>query len=83
MGLMDKARDAAKVAADRAQKGLDEAKDAGQKVTLRRRLGALSGELGDVVFRQREGEAGLEPEVDRLVDEMRAVRAEIAALEED
>ncbi|HWH14287.1 MAG TPA: hypothetical protein VNT51_06035 [Miltoncostaeaceae bacterium] len=83
MGLMDRAKDAAKVAAERAQKGLDEAKDAGQKVTLKRRLTALSAELGDTVYRQREGEAGLDPEIDRLVGEMRAVRAEIEALQED
>lgn len=83
MGLLDKAKDAAKVAADRAQKGLDEAKDAGQRVTLKRRLTALSAELGDVVFRQREGEAGLDAEVDRLVGEMRAVRAELEALAEE
>jgi len=80
---MDRAKDAAKVAAERAQKGLDEAKDAGQKVTLKRRLTTLSAELGDVVYRQREGEAGLDPEIDRLVGEMRAVRTEIEALQED
>lgn len=83
MGLMDKAKDAAKAAADVAQRGIDEAKDAGQKVTLKRKLGSLAEELGETVFRQREGEAGLDAEVDRLVGEMRAVKAEMEALEED
>jgi len=83
MGLIDKAREAAKVAAEAAQKGLDEAKDAGQSFQLKRKLSGLSEELGDTVFRQREGEAGLDGEVDRLVEEMRAVKAEIEALAEE
>lgn len=83
MGLMDKAREAAQKAADVAQKGLDEAKDAGQKVTLKRKLSGLAEELGEVVFRQRSGEAGLDGEIDRLVSEMQAVKAEIEALQED
>lgn len=83
MGLMDKAREAAQKAADVAQKGLDEAKDAGQKVTLKRKLSGLAEELGEVVFRQRNGEAGLDGEIDRLVSEMQAVKAEIEALQED
>ncbi len=83
MGLMDKAKEAAKAAADVAQRGLDEAKDAGQKVTLKRRYSSLAEELGETVFRQREGEAGLDAEVDRLVGEMRAVRGEMEALEEE
>ena len=36
-----------------------------------------------MVYRQREGETGLDAEVDRLVSEMRAVHAEIEALAED
>lgn len=83
MGLMDRAKEAAKVAADAAQKGLDEAKDAGQSYQLKRRLSALTEQVGDAVFRQREGEAGLEGEIDRLVEEMRAVKTEIAALATD
>ena len=83
MGLMDKAKEAAKAAADAAQKGLDEAKDAGQSFQLKRKLAGLAEELGETVYRQREGEAGLDAEVDRLVEEMRAVKAEISALAEE
>jgi hypothetical protein len=39
--------------------------------------------LGDAVYRQREGEAGLEIEIDRLVEEMRVVGTEIAMLADD
>ncbi len=83
MGLMDKAKEAAKAAAEAAQKGLDEAKDAGQAFQLKRKLAGLAEEVGETVYRQREGESGLEDEVDRLIEEMRAVKAEIASLAEE
>ena len=83
MGLVDKARDAAKRAGEAAQKGASEARDKAQEMSLKRRLNALAEDLGHVVFRQREGETGLDAEVDRLVSEMRGVRAEIEGLDED
>jgi hypothetical protein len=82
MGLVDKARDAAKRAGEAAQKGASEARDKAQELALKRRLNALAEDLGHVVFRQREGETGLDAEVDRLVSEMRGVRAEVEALDE-
>jgi hypothetical protein len=83
MGLVDKAREAAKRAGDAAQKGATEAREKAHELSLKRRLNTLAEDLGQVVFRQREGEAGLDAEVDRLVSEMRAVRAEIEALAEE
>ncbi|MEW6583328.1 MAG: hypothetical protein AB1416_11280 [Actinomycetota bacterium] len=82
MGLLDKAKDAAKKAQEAAARGLDEAKEKGQEYTLKRRQASLAQELGEVVFRQKEGEAGLDAEIDRLVGEMRSVKAELAALDE-
>lgn len=82
MGLVDKARDAAKKAADAAQKGASDAREKAQELGLRRKMNALAEDLGHVVVRQRDGETGLDAEVDRLVSEIRAVRAEIDALEE-
>ena len=83
MGLLDKGKDAAKRAGDAAQKGVAEAREKAHEMSLKRRLSALAEDLGQVVFRQRQGEAGLDAEVDRLVSEMRAVDAEIEALAED
>jgi hypothetical protein len=77
MGLVDKAREAAKRASDAAQKGATEAREKAHEMTLKRRLNALAEDLGHVVFRQREGEMALDAEIDRLVAEMRAVRAEM------
>lgn len=83
MGLLDKARDTAKAAAEAAQKGAREARDKAQAMSLKRRQKGLATDLGNVVFRQREGEVGLDAEVERLVSEIRGVRAEVEALDED
>jgi hypothetical protein len=83
MGLVDTARDAARTAADAARRGAGEARDRATGMSLRRRLNGQAEELGHVVVRQRDGEAGLDAEIDRLVSEIRATRAEIAALEEE
>lgn len=83
MGLMDKAGAAAKKVADVAQEGLSEAKDKGQTMVLRRKINGYAEELGYLVMRQKDGEAGLETEIDRLVGEIRAGEAEIRALDEE
>lgn len=79
MGLVDRAKDAARRAGDAAQKGADQAREKGQELALRRRYNALAQDLGQIVFRQHEGESGLDAEVERLVSEMRGVRAELEA----
>jgi hypothetical protein len=71
MGLVDRAKEAAKRATGAAQKGAQEARVRAQEMSLKRRLNALAADLGHVVYRQREGEAGLDAEIDRLVSEMR------------
>ena len=82
MGLVDDVRDYAKRAGDAAKKGAGQARDKAQELTLKRRQKALAADLGQIVFRQREGETGLDAEIDRLVSEMRGVRAEIEALDD-
>jgi hypothetical protein len=83
MGLADKSKDAAKKAADATQKAANDVRDKAQELLLKRKMNGLAEELGHVVVRQRDGEAGLDAEVDRLVSEIRAVRAEMEALEEE
>lgn len=82
MGLVDKAREAAKRAADAAQKGAEEARDKAQELSLKRRQNALAQDLGYLVVRQRNGESGLDAEIDRVASEVQAVQAEIDALDE-
>jgi hypothetical protein len=83
VGLVDKAKDAAKRAADAAQKGAGEAKDKAQELSLKRKQNALAEDLGHLVVRQRDGESGLDAEIDRVVSEIRAVQAEMDALDDD
>ena len=82
MGLVDKAKDAAKRAADAAQKGAGEARDTAQELGLKRKQNALAEDLGYLVVRQRDGESGLDAEIDRMVSEIRAVQAEMDALDD-
>jgi hypothetical protein len=81
MGLVDKAKEAAKRAADAAQKGAEEARDKAQELGLKRKQNALAQDLGYLVVRQRDGESGLDAEIDRVVSEIKAVRAEMDALD--
>jgi hypothetical protein len=76
-------REFARRAGDTAKKGTAAARGKSQELTLKRRLNALAADLGHIVFRQREGETGLDAEIDRLVSEMRGVRAEMEALHDD
>ena len=81
-GFLDKAKETAKQASEAAQKGYEQAKDKAQELTLKRKLSSLASELGMVVYRQKDGETGLDAEVERLVSEMRGVKAEIEAINE-
>jgi hypothetical protein len=80
MGFGDQVRTYAKRAGDAIKRGAGAARGKAQELTLKRRLNALAADLGQIVFRQREGETGLDAEIDRLVSEMRGVRAELEGL---
>jgi hypothetical protein len=58
-GFLDRATEVAKQAGDMAKRGVGEAKVRGQELTLNRKFNSLAEELGQIVFRQREGEGGL------------------------
>lgn len=76
------AKDSATRANEFAKEGVGRAKVQAQAVMLRRKFDELARDLGQIVFRQREGEGGLDVEIDRLVGEMRGVRAELDALDD-
>jgi hypothetical protein len=80
---MDKVKETAQKGMDAAQKGMGEAKEKASELSLKRKFNGLAEELGTLVFRQREGETGLEPEIDRVVGEMREVAAQFEDGEED
>ena len=83
MAFADEVREYAKRAGDTAKRGAETARGKTRELTLKRRQKALAADLGQIVFRQREGETGLDAEIDRLVAEMRGVQAEIDGLHED
>ncbi len=80
MGLMDKAKAAAKSAESAARSAASDARDKGDELLLKRKVNGLAEELGHVTYRQHDGLTGLDGEVERLVAEMRALSAEIQAL---
>ena len=80
MGRMDKAKEAAKAAEAAARSAAGDARDKGDELMLKRKVNSLAEELGHVTYRQHDGLTGLEGEVDRIVAEMRALYAEIAAI---
>jgi hypothetical protein len=82
MTWVDTAKTSAKRVGEAVQKGFGTARDKGQQMRLKHKHDKLAAELGHLTFRQREGETGLDAEVDRVVSEMRGVRAEQEALEE-
>jgi hypothetical protein len=82
MAFVDEVRGYAKRAGDAVKRGASTARGKTQALTLKRRERALAADLGQIVFRQREGETGLDAEIDRLVSEMRGVRAERESLDE-
>ncbi|MDX6645351.1 MAG: hypothetical protein QOK40_1078 [Miltoncostaeaceae bacterium] len=81
MGRFDKAREAAQKLGESAQKLGETARDKTREIALQRKFDALAKDVGDLVFRQREGESGLDAEIERLVSEMRGVRSEMDALD--
>lgn len=83
MGFKDKLRDTAQRGMDAAQKGVGEARERASELQLKRKFNGLAEELGTLVFRQREGELGLEPEIERVTAEMREVVAQLDAAEAD
>lgn len=83
MGLVDDVRGYAARAGDAIKQGAGAAKDRAREMSLGRKRSALSADLGQIVYRQREGETGLDAEIERLTAEIRAVDAEIEALHDD
>ena len=79
MGLLDKAKGLASKAAEEAQKAAGAAKDKVDDVQARRKADDLAKQLGYLIVRERgDGPAGGE-DADRLVTEINAIEAALAA----
>lgn len=82
MGFLDDVKDLAQKGLDVAQKGANEAREKANEVTLKRKLNGVAEELGHLVYRQRDGEDGLDPEIGKVIDQMRAIHQELSELED-
>jgi len=81
MGLLDKAKDAAKTVGDKAKEGIDAGKEKLDDTKAKRQISNLKEELGGIVFSQRAGTppANAEAEITRIVGEIKTAEAELQA----
>jgi len=81
MGLLDKAKDAAKTVGDKAKEGVAAGQDKVGDMKSKRRISDLKEELGGIVFAQRTGAAAgdAETEITRIVGEIKQAEAELAS----
>jgi hypothetical protein len=81
MGLLDKVKETAQKGADLAKDGVKAGQDKLDEQKLKKKVGDLKEELGDVVYAQRSGTTadGVDPEVEiaRIVAEINAALAEL------
>ena len=85
MSIMDKIKDTANKAAEGVQKAAETGQEKFEESKLKKKVGDLKEELGGIVFAQQTGTAAAdaEAEVTRLVGEIQAVDAQLAALKAD
>jgi hypothetical protein len=79
MGLMDKVKEGAKQAKDKAQQGVKAGQEKLEDSKLRKKINEWKEEIGGLVYAQRTG-AGTpdaDAEIDRLVGEITAAEHEI------
>jgi len=87
MGLLDKVKETAQKGADLAKDGVKAGQDKISDTKAKQKIGDLKEELGGVVYDQKSGSTteGLDPEVEiaRIVAEINALEAELAASDDD
>lgn len=83
MGLMDKIKSAAQDVATEAKKATVTGKSKLDQMQLRKKADEAAKQLGYLVHAERAKGAPAGPEADRLVGEITAAEAEIAAAEAD
>jgi len=79
MGLLDKAKEIAGQGAEAAKKAAEAAKEKAGDLQAKRRADDLAEQLGYLVVQERTEQADVSAEKQRLVDEIVALQAEIAA----
>lgn len=77
MGLLDKAKDAAKTVGEKSQEAFAAGKDKVDESIAKQKIGDLKEDLGGIVYQQRTGAApeNAEAEIDRIVGEIQELEA--------
>jgi len=78
MGLLDKAKDAAKTVGEKAKEGVAAGQEKVGDMKAKKRISDLKEELGGIVYAQRTGGAApnAEAEITRIVAEITEAEAE-------
>jgi len=80
VGILDKAKEAAKTVGEKAKEGVAAGQEKVDDVKTKRHIGELKEELGGIVFSQRAGTppANADGEIARIVGEIREAEAHLA-----
>jgi hypothetical protein len=80
MGLLDKAKEAAKTVGDKAQEGIKAGQEKVDEAKTKKRIGDLKEELGGIVYQRHTGTPppNAEAEIGRIVGEIQAAEASLA-----
>lgn len=80
MGLLDKAKDAAKTVGDKVSQGVEVGKGKVDEVSARHKIDELKEELGGIVYLQRTGNPpdDAEAEINRIIGELGDLEAKLA-----
>jgi hypothetical protein len=80
VGILDKAKEAAKTVGEKAKEGVEAGKDKADEVKTKRHIADLKEELGGIVYAQHAGSpaANADAEVTRIVGEIKDAEAHLA-----
>jgi hypothetical protein len=80
MGILDKAKDAAKTVGEKAKEGVAAGQEKVGEVKTKRHISDLKEELGGIVFAQRTGTppGDAETEITRIVGEIKEAETQLA-----
>jgi hypothetical protein len=79
MGILDKAKDAAKTVGEKAKDGVAAGQEKVDEVKTKRRINDLKEELGGIVYLQRTGKppADADAQINRIVDDITSAESQL------
>jgi hypothetical protein len=79
MGILDKAKDAAKTVGEKAKDGVAAGQEKVDEVKTKRRINDLKEELGGIVYLQQTGNspADADAQITRIVDDIKGAESQL------